>query len=139
MSATPTPSPSPSQIAKRVARVREAFHRSAFAPIAPRQEASARDVPAKGPVWISRATYQPPSENSLVKVINDAIQELGDGTERFDLPEIGTLEAQWLGWRSGVTKDEPEPKISEREKYSRMMKEVETDTVVLFAYGGAFM
>lgn len=139
MSSTTSTTPTASQIAKRVARVREAFHRLAFAPIAARQEASARDAPAQGPVWISRATHPPPSENSLLKVVGDAIKELGDGIESFDLPDIGTLEAQWLGWRSGVGKGEPEPHISEQKKYSSMMKEVETDLVVLYAYGGAFM
>jgi hypothetical protein len=134
--------PTHSQIEKRIARVRKAFHQSAFLPIASRQEITAREPRrTKGPVWVTKVKNQGPPENSLLQVLRDAITELGDGTEKYDLPgEVGELEAQWVGSRNGIGKDEFGPEAaSTQENYGCMMKEVKSDVVVLYAYGGAFM
>jgi hypothetical protein len=134
--------PTHSEIEKRIARVRKAFHQSAFLPIATRQEITAREPRCtKGPVWVTKVKNPAPPENSLLQVLRDAITELGDGTEKYDLPsEVGELEAQWVDWRNGIGKDElGSEAATAQENYNCMMKEVESDVVVLYAYGGAFM
>ncbi|KAI9812643.1 MAG: hypothetical protein M1827_004632 [Pycnora praestabilis] len=134
-------SPTPTQIDKRVANIRRALVGSVVGTtVSSRQKASTQDPGVRGPVWVSRITYPAPPENDLQKVVLDAIKEFGDGTERYDIPNIGGLEAQWIGWRGGVEKKEPEAPGCELEKYENLMREVKNkDLTVFYVYGGAFM
>ncbi|KAI9877448.1 MAG: hypothetical protein M1830_003870 [Pleopsidium flavum] len=135
----PQTRPTPTEIIQRVSHIRRAFSQAAAVPITARQKATTRDPGVKGPYWVSRIAYPAPPEKSIQEVLLDAIAELGDGTENFDVPEVGGLEAQWIGWRSDVGKDDPEAGGSERERYEGLMKEVESDITILYVYGGAFM
>ena len=60
-------------------------------------------------------------------------------TEKFDVPEVKELEAQWIGRRSGVKTDEPEILGTEWEKYEFLMEDVRSELTMLYVYGGAFM
>ena len=88
---------------------------------------------------MSRVTYSPPPENELQRIIQDGVYDLGSGHDKVDVPEVGGLEAQWIGWRSGVDKNEPEAPESELERYEGLMREIRNDITILYVYGGAFM
>lgn len=88
---------------------------------------------------MSRVQYSRPPENAIRGVVLQAIKKLGDGTEKFDVPDVGELEAQWVGWRSAVGKDEPEVSGTELEKYNGLMKRITSKVTVFYVYGGAFL
>ncbi len=131
--------PTATQIATRVARIRGAMINSTVGTVTSQQKAPGRDPGVRGSTWVSRTRYPRPPENAIQGVVLHAIKELGDGTEKFDVPEVGELEAQWIGWRSGVDKDEPEVSGTELEKYKGLMKDVTSKVTVFYVYGGAFM
>ncbi len=55
------------------------------------------------------------------------------------MPAVEGLEAQWIGRRSRVKKDEPEILETELEKYKGLLKDVTSELTVLYVYGGAFV
>ena len=106
------------EIAKRVGQIRRAMGGVAASIVSSRQKATGQDPGVKGPIWVSKLVYPKPPENSLQDIIVEAIDELGDGTEKFDEPEA-------LG--------------NEREKYTGLMKEVTNKLTIFYVWGGAFM
>lgn len=96
-----------------------------------------KDFPARGPMWISRVTVPSNGDNEVVKVLEKVIRLLGDGTETYDVPACVDVKAEWVGYRAGVDRKTPEPKVSEKEKYNLLMKEVQSEAVMLYAHGGA--
>ncbi|KAM0320818.1 hypothetical protein ACHAO8_000112 [Botrytis cinerea] len=100
-----------------------------------------------GPIWIAKCTVPKPGDdcngkkrvcgvrNALVK----AIKELGAEDNVFDLPEIIDVQAEWTGYRSGVSISTRRPDIPEDEQYEMMMKEVAPNSpTILYFHGGAF-
>lgn len=96
-----------------------------------------RDPPAKGPRNIIRTTIPRDKSGGLVAAVIEGIKILGNGTEAYDVPECVDVKAEWVGCRKGVGKDEPELKGTEAEKWSVLMKDVEDETVLIYAHGGA--
>ncbi|KAI9705270.1 MAG: hypothetical protein M1820_005268 [Bogoriella megaspora] len=131
--------PTPDEINKGVQELRKALAKGGWAPISATQKRSVKDPGVKGSVWVSRIKYDPPPEDNVKQILLNAISELGDGTEKFAIPEIGELEAQWTGFRKGVGKDDPEPALSEKEKYEALCQEISNDKVIFYAYGGAMV
>ena len=131
--------PSHEEITKGVNRLRKSLAKGGWAPISSWQKPSVKDPGVKGPTWVSRASYLAPPEDDLRRVLLDAIKELGNGTEQFATPQIEALHAQWTGWRKGVGKDEPEPTLSEQEKYEALCRSTTNDKVIFYSYGGALM
>lgn len=131
--------PTPAQIVKRLSLIRRAMINGTAGTVSSRQKANIHDPGVRGPVWVSRITYLTPPENDISEVVRNSINELGDGTERYEVPEVGTLEAHWVGWRAGVDKNEPEALGSEFERYEGLMKEVTSKVNILYIYGGALM
>jgi hypothetical protein len=95
------------------------------------------DTPAKGPMWVSRVNLPSNGDHSIVPTIEEAIKILGDGSETYDIPECVDIQGEWVGHRSGADKSTVEPKIPEEEKYNRLVKELENDSVLYYAHGGA--
>ncbi|KAF7960037.1 hypothetical protein EAE96_001637 [Botrytis aclada] len=100
-----------------------------------------------GPMWIAKYTIPRPQDdfhdnervygirNALVK----AIKELGTGDNAFDLPEIVDVQAEWTGYRNGVSAFARRPDVSECKQYEMMMKEVAPNSpTILYFHGGAF-
>jgi hypothetical protein len=110
-----------------------------FASVSMQQMVTAQDIPAKGPVWVSRTVFhKPEGSHELVSVLRDAFKTLdfgGDSTYDFTVEGV---DVQWTAYRPAGREKEPEPEISEREKFNGMMKDVSADTVILYAHGGFY-
>jgi hypothetical protein len=96
-----------------------------------------KDAPARGPMWVSRVTLPSDGDHGIVPVIAEAIKMLGDGSETYDIPECVDVKGEWVGHRSGADKSTVEPQIPEEEKYNRLSKELENDSVLYYIHGGA--
>lgn len=99
--------------------------------------------PLKGKIWVSKYTcpLPPAGETGL----QDAIAWAIDGLRNPKLPQPvyemsdpAPVEAEWTGYRANATSDSRLPKVSERELYAEMMKEVKTPVTVLYFHGGAY-
>lgn len=97
-----------------------------------------KDPGIKGQMWI--ATAQCPAPGAEVReAVLRGIKELGNGTEKFDLPDIADVEGEWTGWRADVDKKAPRPSLGgEREHYDSLMKEVTSPVTILYFHGGAY-
>ncbi|KAE8387750.1 Alpha/Beta hydrolase protein [Aspergillus alliaceus] len=106
-------------------------------PIGKQQKGSMRDPGIKGHMWISKVTLPQPEDDVQVAVFK-AFEDLKLGGETYDIPGVVPVEAEWTGYRNGVNKNEPQPEISEEEKYKELRKEAQADTVILYLHGGAY-
>ncbi|CAL5872495.1 uncharacterized protein PFLUO_LOCUS6759 [Penicillium psychrofluorescens] len=106
-------------------------------PMAKAQKDSMRDPGIQGPMWVSKVTLPEPGFDVRDAVLS-AIEDLNGNGGTFDVPGIGAVEAEWTGYRNGVGKREPQPDISEEEKYRELRKEAPSDTTVLYFHGGAY-
>ena len=105
-------------------------------PVGTLQRETNDDREAKGPSWVSRVTLRAPAENDACQIVLDAIGDLGTGKEQYTVPALNDVRAQWTGFRAGVAAKEPEPKLSEVDKFLYLNKEVRTPTTILYAHGG---
>jgi hypothetical protein len=96
-----------------------------------------KDAPAKGPMWVSRVDLPSSGDHGIVQAIEEAIERLGDGSETYDVPECIDVKGEWVGHRSGADKSTIEPQIPEQEKYSKLVEELENDSVLYYIHGGA--
>lgn len=107
-------------------------------PITKIQRQSTVDRGVRGPLWVSRATLPAPPEDSIRSLLLSAIKVLGNGQEQYQMPEIAPVPVQWVGVRSGVAKDAPEPVgMTEHAKYEALVEEASNDTTLMYMYGGA--
>ncbi|PMD55668.1 uncharacterized protein K444DRAFT_616725 [Hyaloscypha bicolor E] len=110
-------------------------------PVSRVQKLSLRDHGIKGRIWVSKVTMPRPEEDdirqALFKVI-EALKEPGEAPGGFAEPDLLPVEAEWTGYRVGATKQSPEVRIPEQQKYTEMMKEVTSPTTVLYFHGGAY-
>ncbi|KAL1624253.1 hypothetical protein SLS56_007955 [Neofusicoccum ribis] len=106
--------------------------------ISEQQRNSIKIPEVKGPMWVSNATMPAPPEDDVRQELLKAIDDMKTGDETYTVPDLVPVEGEWHGHRANATKTEPDPPISDAEKYARMMKEVKTDAVVLFFHGGAY-
>ncbi|KAJ5918862.1 hypothetical protein N7454_010006 [Penicillium verhagenii] len=107
-------------------------------PLSVTQKNSMRDPGIQGPMWVSKITLPQP-EMDVRDAVLRAIEVLGTGQETFDIPAVQAVEAEWTGYRRGVGKKEPQPEISEEEKYSELRKDITSDMTILYLHGGAYM
>jgi len=101
----------------------------------------------RGRMWISRCTIKAPEKEpnshpgvcGVYEALTKAIEALGDDLGRYTPPQLANVEAEWTGYRGGVSHIARAPDISERETYDRIMEEVEPGSpVILYLHGGAF-
>lgn len=122
-----------------------------------------RDPGVKGRLWIATYTAPVPPEPSMRDALIRAVEDMralsnadgGSATatantttlpppspteplKGFHWPEVVPVEAEWTGYRAGATANSRLPPISEAEKYVEMMKEVKSQTTVLYLHGGAY-
>ncbi|KEF60380.1 uncharacterized protein A1O9_01940 [Exophiala aquamarina CBS 119918] len=103
------------------------------------QRVSTRDPGIKGPIWVSKVTLAPPLDREGPReAVCAAIAELGSGNETYTTPDVAAVEAEWNGYRDGVSSTEPRPDLPEAEQYRKMMKEVTSDVTILYFHGGAY-
>ena len=130
--------PSRTELAALVKKSRTLLAQGLATPVLLRQQQTTGDRPAKGRVWVSRVTFPAPVEDDVRQIVLDAIEELVPSSKDkvYPQPTLANVQAQWTGFRSGVTLKEPEPAISEEEKFSNMMREVHNPITIIYMYGG---
>ncbi|KAL3435782.1 Alpha/Beta hydrolase protein [Aspergillus tetrazonus] len=106
-------------------------------PVGKQQKGAMHDPGIKGPLWVSKVRISQP-EMDVQDAVIKAIEELKVGEEKYDIPGVGPVEAEWTGYRGGVDKNAPEPQLSEEQKYAELKKENDADMVVLYFHGGAY-
>ena len=117
------------------------------------QRQTTRDLPIRGPIWVSKVNIPRPEDEDheggvrdkgkdvcgILEGIEKVIRVLGDGTETFAMPTIENVEAEWNAYRPGASWLAARPKMEEKVQYQRMMKDVKTDApTILYFHGGAF-
>ncbi|KAH9871677.1 hypothetical protein J1614_005932 [Plenodomus biglobosus] len=107
-------------------------------PISKMQRLTCKDGGVKGKVWVSKVKLDVTPEDDVRQLLFQAIEAMGTGEEVWTKPENKPLEAEWNGYRDGVSDDEPEPSgLSETDKYEQLMKETTSKVTVLYFHGGA--
>lgn len=105
------------------------------------QRGTLRDPGIKGKLWVSKVTAPIPTEDDIRLALFDAIESMKEPGEKeggYTKPELLPVEAEWTGYRVGATKDSAELRISEKEKYTELMREATSPTTVLYLHGGAY-
>jgi hypothetical protein len=108
------------------------------------QKLGMKAPPLKGRIWVSTYTCPPPPSGETG--LQDAIAKAIDGLRNpkvpepaYQMPDPVPVEAEWTGYRADATSESTLPKLSERELYAEMMKEVKSPVTVLYFHGGAYM
>lgn len=108
-------------------------------PLAQKQRNSARDIPARGNIWISRVEFPAPSSPSvrdaLYRVINHLKSDYHKITPEEETP-ILDVGVEFIGERRGVASDAPEPDIPEEDKLRALEQECSSDITILYIHGG---
>jgi hypothetical protein len=115
------------------------FALSSSATISQQQNATISEKAIRGPSWVSKFTVLPPKKDHVRTLLLRVIDHLADGNGPRTRPRSEAIDLRWTGYRTGVNRETPEPSISEKEKYTRLMKDVSSPLVVFFIYGGAFL
>ena len=107
-------------------------------PITKMQRLTTKDAGVKGRIWVSKVSLRNPDEDDARQLVFKAIEEMGDGTEKWTKCDMHAVEGEWQGSRAGVSDTEPEPTgLSEKEKYAKLMAEVTSKVTLLYFHGGA--
>lgn len=105
--------------------------------ISKQQHLSSKAPPVPGYLWISRTRTEAPPEDDMRQMLLKTIETLKEGNEHYTEPSSIAVEAEWQGQRKNSDAKATEPTISEAEKYQRLLKESESDIVILYFHGGA--
>lgn len=106
-------------------------------PISKQQMASLHDPGIKGKMWISKTTFPPPEQHDVLEVLNQAVEDLKEPSEKYTATVMAPVEAEWTGYRANVDNHRHRPDLSERQHYSKLMAEVKSDVTILYFHGGA--
>lgn len=99
------------------------------------QKQSRHDAGLDGSAWVSRVSFLPPKETHVREALFEAIKALSDDSlPDLKRPDVSAVEAEWIGGR----KYDDTNVVSEQDKYTAMMRDVQTPTTILYARGGAF-
>lgn len=108
-------------------------------PISKQQRFSLRDYGIKGPTWISKVTLPPPPEaQELLDLLTSAVDALKEGNEKYEIPSILPVEAEWTGYRPEAHAEQPRPDLSEAQHYAKLMSDTTSDETILYFHGGAY-
>ncbi|KAI4604182.1 hypothetical protein KJ359_000310 [Pestalotiopsis sp. 9143b] len=125
-----------------VAFLRNLIGGSTPTPISKLQAMTLKDPGVQGRVWVSTTSSGVPPEtgirDALMAAVNGTKKDLVAADEDCRVPELVSVEAEWMGYRAGATSNSKPPSISEQDKYAEMMKEVKSDVTVLHLHGGAY-
>ncbi|KAI0407200.1 alpha/beta hydrolase fold-domain-containing protein [Xylaria palmicola] len=109
--------------------------------VAETQAMTLLDPGVKGRIWISKAVAVVPPERAIQEALMGVIRALSDPEALeagLPTPDLVPVEAEWTGYRAGVTADAPLPAVPEAQKYGEMMKECQNATTILYFHGGAY-
>lgn len=89
-------------------------------------------------MWISKIAFPAPAQDDVLELLNQAVEDLKEPSEKYTPPKMSTVEAEWTGYRANVDNHRQRPDLSERQHYSKLMSEVRSDVTILYFHGGAF-
>ena len=74
----------------------------------------------------------------MLSILLEAIKALGDGGEDFAIPDVASVEAEWVGQKkdSGVNASN---RLSEREKYEKLVQDCSSQVAILYVHGGGYL
>ena len=107
-------------------------------PISKQQQFSIKDSGIKGNMWISKVTLPKPPEDDVRDILIKAIEDMKERGEEYTVSDITPVEAEWTGYRSGVSSNRPRPDLSETQHYEKLMSEASSPTTILYFHGGAY-
>lgn len=111
-------------------------------PIGKAQAGTVKDPGIKGKTWIAKARIAAPKESDegIREAVFKAVDELAEGEVSYTKPALVDTEVEWTGYRPDAGKEEALPKISEEEKYKRLLAEPTrtSETTILYFHGGAY-
>ncbi|KAJ5702282.1 hypothetical protein N7488_009830 [Penicillium malachiteum] len=130
----------PNHLVAAIQKIRAQFHENSYsAPLSVKQEETIRNDPPIGPLWVSKFSVSESKDDTS----RDALLRLVDAPNvnkiPYDPPDWAPLDLEWVGYRSNVKKDTPEPSISEEEKFKNLMAETKSPLSILYLYGGFFV
>lgn len=109
--------------------------------VSTRQALSGRYRPPKGPTWAAASVIPVPAaeESNVLETLMEVIKGMGEGMEEIDTPEYAPVEVEWVGYRKGADRVEPQGKLSEEEIYKALCRDTENDVTILYVHGGGFL
>ena len=107
--------------------------------ITQKQEETTKDVPIKGPVWISKFEVPASSDDDSRELLLQLIDQINEKNIRYDCPLSASLRFEWVGFRKDASRNMPEPLISEQKKFHKLLSETTSPLTILYVYGGTFV
>ncbi|MCJ1247620.1 hypothetical protein MMC30_004835 [Trapelia coarctata] len=108
-------------------------------PLAQKQRETARDVPAKGNIWISRTKFPAPMEADLRDVLYEVCERLKAPDQNIALPQdvpLRDVGVEFIGHRPDANGNTLEPDIPEKDKLMFLQRDCESDMTILYVPGG---
>ena len=102
-----------------------------------RQAKSVKHRAVKSTEWTSRIKVTE-SEDDVLSILLEAIKALGHGDEDFPVPEIASVEAEWVGHKTDGSVDASN-RLSDREKYEMLVQDCSSRVVILYVHGGGYL
>ncbi len=128
-----------SKAAAITAKHRERLRDRYRLPITVQQRETQRDPGHAGfPLWTSHVVLPKPAGSSVLQSLLQVIRCLGDGRETFSVPDVRSVEGEWLGWRRRRVDNDDLKKMPEKAMFDNMMKDTTNRLTILFIHGGAF-
>lgn len=124
--------------ATAVGKVRVKLRIMSQSTLSERQAASLKESRVPDAVWVSHATFPASEEDDLRQAIFGVIKRLGNGDERFDWPEVVSVQAEWTGRRSANEIETSSSQIPEAVKFAKLMEDLTTPMTILYIHGGAY-
>ena len=103
------------------------------------QKLTTKDPGVKGRMWVSRVRVETEGRGEESReVVMQAVKEMGDEGENWEEPLGKVLEAEWTGYRAGISDNAPESTdLSEKQKFDNLMDETTSKVTALYFHGGA--
>jgi acetyl esterase/lipase len=126
----------------RVNMIRKALDPGIWGTISRQQAFSLKDGGIKGRMWVAKVTLPAPPEDDILTALVAAIDSMksqnGGPEERYAVPRLADITAEWTGYRANVDPARPRPDLSEARHYDQLMNEVSSEVTILYFHGGAF-
>lgn len=106
--------------------------------ISQQQKFGLQDTGVKGKMWISRVTLPAPAKDDVRQLLFKTIDRLKQADETYTKPDLSDVTAEWTGYRPSASASEPEPSVSEADKFKSLMAATTTPVTVLYFHGGAY-
>ncbi|KAJ5626990.1 hypothetical protein N7528_004417 [Penicillium herquei] len=130
----------PKHLVAAIKQIRAQFHENSYsAPLSVKQDETIRNDPPIGPLWVSKFSVSESTDDTSRDALLRLVDEANVHKIPYDRPDSAPLDLEWVGYRSNVKKDTPEPSISEEEKFKNLTAETKSSLTILYLYGGFFV